>query len=83
MRAFFLTAVLTLSVLIGCANNAHTAIEINWEYRQQYVYDNDALSADQKRNTIHNWGAVLDIDPEDIEAELAEKVQDESEEESE
>ncbi len=58
-----------LLFMAGCGSQAY--VEHVWEYRSELIYDNPNLDPLTVTSEIHALGATLDMEPEEIEADLS------------
>ncbi len=75
MKRFIVVLLILALVLTGCQmlDQDHEPAPIAqhvWKYRSKFVYENPALSPSEKVGMIYAVGAVLEIDPDALEAEL-------------
>jgi hypothetical protein len=57
-------------VLSACANPYKRAVEFTWENRESVVWGHEGLTVEQRVNLIYMYGAAMDVEPDELDAEV-------------
>ena len=71
MRKLVILALVLALHVVGCAGAGTDYAQHVWDYRDVFVYENPNLDPEDVEAEIFALGAVLDLTPDEIEADLA------------
>lgn len=70
MRKFAFLALLVALPVVGCAGSGADYAQHVWDYRDVMIYENPNLEPEDVEAEIFALGAVLELTPDEIEADL-------------